>query len=280
MEKKIIKIHDKSFIDYVPSCTLNNESLNITWDKNKIVNDGDIVFFTDGCLHEVNNYTNSNIKKCAWLLEPPIINNYIYQYMLQNWDKFDMIFTFDENLLKISDKFKLTPSWNTWIKPDNQKISKKNKLISIIVSDKKDTFGHKLRHQCVDFLKENNIQVDIMGNGYNKIEDKSIGISDYCFSIVVENSKTDFYFTEKLVDCIISGTIPIYWGAKKIDNFFDKNGILTFDNIEELKKIIKDLSFEKYESLNQEMIKNFDIVSQFKTTEDFIYKNYLQNDWV
>ena len=78
MEKKIFKIHDKSFIDYVPSCTLNNESSNITWDKNKSVNDGDTVFFTDGCLHEVDNYTNSNIKKCAWLLEPPIINNYIY----------------------------------------------------------------------------------------------------------------------------------------------------------------------------------------------------------
>ena len=44
-------------------------------------------------------------------------------------------------------------------------------------------------------------------------------------------------FSEKLLDAMAVGTIPVYWGCPEIDKFFDKNGIITFNTIEELKDI-------------------------------------------
>lgn len=38
-------------------------------------------------------------------------------------------------------------------------------------------------------------------------------ISKYKFNIAFENSYSDGYVTEKLMDCFLAGTVPIYWGG-------------------------------------------------------------------
>jgi len=43
----------------------------------------------------------------------------------------------------------------------------------------------------------------------NKIET----ISNYKFCICAENVEYDGYVTEKIIDCFIAGTIPIYFGT-------------------------------------------------------------------
>ena len=40
------------------------------------------------------------------------------------------------------------------------------------------------------------------------------------FQIATENVQKEFYFTDKILDCAITGTVPIYWGPKNIGNFF------------------------------------------------------------
>ena len=37
---------------------------------------------------------------------------------------------------------------------------------------------------------------------------------------------SDLYFTEKLLDCFATGTIPVYLGAPDIDKHFNKDGII------------------------------------------------------
>jgi hypothetical protein len=64
----------------------------------------------------------------------------------------------------------------------------------------------------------------------------------------MENCKKDYYFTEKLIDCFRTKTIPIYWGCPSIGTFFDVNGILTFNTVEELKSILLNLTNEYYYS--------------------------------
>ena len=41
------------------------------------------------------------------------------------------------------------------------------------------------------------------------------------YSIAIESSQETNYFTEKLIDCLITKTIPVYWGCPNISEFFD-----------------------------------------------------------
>ena len=51
------------------------------------------------------------------------------------------------------------------------------------------------------------------------------------FSVCIENTTHDTYFTEKILDCFATGTLPIYKGTKNITKYFDGNGILFLDEI-------------------------------------------------
>jgi len=51
---------------------------------------------------------------------------------------------------------------------------------------------------------------------------------------VIKNVQEADYFTEKLLDCMLCGTMPIYGGAPNIDEYFDPSGMhicLTYDDL-------------------------------------------------
>ena len=64
----------------------------------------------------------------------------------------------------------------------------------------------------------------------------------------MENEKKNDWITEKLIDCFATKTIPIYWGALNVSDYFNSDGILTFDNIDELKDILDNLDEKFYDS--------------------------------
>jgi hypothetical protein len=72
--------------------------------------------------------------------------------------------------------------------------------------------------------------------GYGQ-ETKHAVLDNYCFSIA-ETCREDNLFTEWIVDCFALGTIPIFWGAPNIDRFFNAKGILQFDTVDRLYKIL------------------------------------------
>jgi len=112
--------------------------------------------------------------------------------------------------------------------------------------------------------------MDVYGNGYRAIENKLTGLSDYRFSIVIENTKQNFYFTEKLLDCFVTGTVPIYWGCPSIDKFFDKNGIISFNNMDDLNDILNNITEETYLKMIKSVENNFNISMKYKTAEDYL----------
>jgi hypothetical protein len=264
-----LKIIDDAF-SHVPSCCVNNISDNINWLRNVNIMDGDTLFFTDGSLSSVDNFINRNINKIAWLIEPPAILASSHNYIKNNYDKFDTIFTYEKSLLDISDKFKYLPIWCSWIKSGDKKIHTKSKSMSIIASHKRDTNGHRLRH---DIIKDSN-GLDLYGREYNPIDDKIEALGDYKFSIVIENYKSDLFFSEKLIDCLVSGTIPIYWGANKIGDFFNKKGMIIFNTKEEALEIINNINKYNYDSMLPYIEENFKIAMEYPTIEDYLYKNY------
>lgn len=241
-----------------------NVPKNFDWIRNEHV--GHIII-TDNTLAEVDRFVG--IKKYAWLLESPATTPHAYDYIKDNYNKFDLIFTFDEDLLCLSEKFIFLPIGGCWIQEKDIKIHGKNKNLSFILSEKKTTDGHLLRHEIYSL----NIidKKDIYGFS-NPIENKISALKEYRFSIVIENTSKNFYFTEKIIDCFATGTIPIYWGCPKIRKFFDINGIIQFENLNQLKNILNNLNEDLYNSKIDSIRYNFNESKKYIVAEDEIYK--------
>ena len=265
----IIKIHDRSF-SHEPNFIQNSNK--VTYLRNikeggqpvQVVKD-DIVIYTDNCLGEINPIAKKNI---ALLIESQEIHRHCYNYIENHNKEFNLVLTFDKKLLDKGENYKLNLYGTTWLNEIYRTIWPKSKMCSFIISNKNYTSGHRLRHviaTALTYAPINNI--DIYGGNYKQLQftqtknfdsnhspqdisnQKILGLKDYMFSIVIENCKEDYYFTEKLIDCFLTGTIPIYYGCPSISKFFNEKGILTFSTPQECFNILKTLTSENYYEL-------------------------------
>jgi hypothetical protein len=239
------------------------ESKYIEWVKD---GSGEVTFYIDSTLAQAQIDETSG-PKYGWLLEskyitPQIVDS-VRMFPEQYLETFDLIFTHNHDLLKLDSKFKWVPAQGFWIK--EPKIYDKSKMISMIASNKKMCEGHRLRLQWVERLWG---QVDMYGRGFNEIALKEEGLCDYMFSIAIENGQYGTYFTEKLLDCFATGTIPVYLGAPDIGDYFNKDGII--DLSEEF-----DVSDEIYYNKIDAIKDNLERVKKMEILEDFIWENYL-----
>lgn len=121
----------------------------------------------------------------------------------------------------------------------------KSKTLSIIDSGAKDSL-HSKRFHFINQIIHSSIQADIYGKINNNIlpfRDKTKGLWDYKYSIAIENGQTDYYFSEKLYDCIVTLTHPLYYGATRIKEFFPPESLTTIDiqDFNNFQKIYNDL---------------------------------------
>ena len=63
-------------------------------------------------------------------------------------------------------------------------------------------------------------KIDFFGFGIKDLKNKKDAIDPYLFSIAIENSKHDNYWTEKIADVFLGNTMPIYYGCNNIYDFF------------------------------------------------------------
>lgn len=82
------------------------------------------------------------------------------------------------------------------------------------------------------------------------VGDKYELLERYKFSLAYENVKdVPSYISEKIFDCLNSGTIPIYWGASNILDYVPKNCFIDrrdFSSLEELHDFMCKMTDEKY----------------------------------
>jgi hypothetical protein len=238
-----------------------------------------ITIFTDDCLHEDLIRQVDSVHKIGWLIENRNIVPGAYHRIDSYINLLDFVMTNDVKLLNdYPNKTKFVPFGGGWIKEDNFGIKDKSKLLSIIYSNKRHTFdGYELRHEIAN--KYSHI-IDLYGNGSpNPIENKELGLSDYMFSVVIENVREDNYFTEKIVDPMLVGTVPIYWGCPNISTFFNDLGMMKFNNLEEfdiLLNRLNDRGEDIYGSMSKSILDNFNRAREYEITEDWIYHNILR----
>ncbi|MCQ2966110.1 MAG: glycosyltransferase family 10 [Alphaproteobacteria bacterium] len=158
----------------------------------------------------------------------------------------------------------------------NNNYKNKTNNISMICSDKLMTKMHYIRHAIAQEALISN-KVDVYGKFSNKpIAFKSEALKNYRFHIVVENDIKPYNWTEKIMDCFASMTIPIYVGASKIGQFFNEDGIINASNLvecpENLSKIIKNCTVEEYESRLNAVKDNYQRSLQYLNPDDALYE--------
>jgi hypothetical protein len=142
--------------------------------------------------------------------------------------KYNKVYTCIKELLHLPYVEYIHPSNITWIK-NKSFLPKKTKMISMISSNNSAVAGHRLRLSVLETVKN---FVDVYGRGFNQIENKEQGLVDYYYSISIENDNTDNYFSEKLLDCFLTCTIPIYWGSTFPYTIFNPDGIINLCTVE------------------------------------------------
>lgn len=105
----------------------------------------------------------------------------------------------------------------------------KTDKISWITSNSNMVAGHELRLGFIKFLKEQKFEFDLFGRGFNPIQDKFQALADYKYSIAIENYSGENYWTEKIQDCFLSWTMPVYFGCTNLEKYFPKESFIQID---------------------------------------------------
>jgi len=230
-----------------------------------------ITIFTDNKLYHVKEINSKY--KVAWLMEPRAYSPSTYEKIEILAENFDLILTYDEKILeKFSNKSIHIPADGIFL--DSESIfgnQEKTKMCSHIYSSKTILTGHKLRHEIASLIKEKNYSIDLFGSGAGKkIHKKSDALKDYMFSIAIENNVDKFYVTEKIYDCFAMRTVPVYRGTNYVLEKFNPNGIIMFENLEDLESIFNRFTPELYESMIDAIEENYKLAMKHYSVDDHI----------
>lgn len=188
--------------------------------------------------------------------EPPELNSRWLNPMdiVNNYSKFSLILASNPIILNNCPNSYRFPFGGRMV--ESLSIEPKKDKVTFLCGHKNYLPGHILRHNIL-FQQEmvSNLNLEF----YLSIPRKHDVFRDSKFSIVIENTQNMNYFTEKIVDCILLKTIPIYWGCPNISDFFDMRGILQFNRIEGLSGILENLTGSYYDdnigSVNENFIR-------------------------
>jgi hypothetical protein len=206
-------------------------------------------------------------------VEPNAIIN-AREFLLKNSSRFKYIITYDDIVLNSVPNAVKYLYGTTWIKEENYNnidISLKNFKISTLVGFKNWTPGHNLRQELYNKQKElsdfpltiyrsnHGMQLQDISNNLLLPNDNKLNLFiEFQFSVVIENSQQANYFTEKLVDCLITKTIPVYWGCPNIPEYFDTTGWIIFSDLNDLKHKLLVLDSTYYSKYTEVINKNYE----------------------
>lgn len=165
----------------------------------------------------------------AIIQEPP---NEYYKSMHRGDRQFQKIFTTDQSLK--SKRYSQNQPATPWlVNRDfdsliNCKPEKKTDQISWITSKLNYTKGHQRR---LNFLEQiqTNTKVNLFGRDFIHLEDKWNGLAPYRYSLAIENYSCPHYWTEKIADCFLAWTMPIYWGCTNLSDYFPSDSYIQID---------------------------------------------------
>lgn len=225
----------------------------------------DIYIFIDANNEKLKKLSR-NSKKLLVIGESPIINRNNHYACIRN--QYDRVLSWESNTAKHEKVFWLGCGCSY---PEKYSLVEwgdynREKKICMISGNKKSSMRQELyteRTKAVKELNKYGMKVDLYGPGWNKrkfrglmrplnkiklatsfiyepittyrgrCDSKFQTMKHYRFTLCYENARTENgYISEKIFDAMFSGSIPIYLGAKNVNNFIPSN---TFINRNEFK---------------------------------------------
>ena len=127
------------------------------------------------------------------------------------------LFYREEMLLSMLHKHEIGPDWNV--------AEEKTGFCSFVVSNADNPVRNEAFRQLSGYKK-----VDsggrFMNNVGGPVEDKLAFERSHKFSLCFENGSHPGYTTEKLVEALAAGTVPIYWGDPEVGKVFNTGSFI------------------------------------------------------
>jgi len=228
--------------------------------------------------------------RILWVMEPNEVSGF-RQNVINNHTKFDLILTWDTEILSACPNSKLFPYGTTWIK-DYEFPENKEYCITTLIGGKTQCSGHILRRSVPEQSK---LITSIPVHLYNSINSSFTDSTEFRrmesnllknelfysqFHIVIENVTSDNWFTEKLIDCFQTKTIPIYIGCDNIGDYFDLRGIFHVKSLEEMVEVCNTITPETYNNMLEYVNINYEKSMNYhdfrQRIEDEV-KSYIKN---
>lgn len=243
-------------------------------------------FYTYSELDKLSDESEKNVI----LLESTAITPNHHKWVWANQKQFNKIYTHNSDLLSLCPNARWVPGGGIWIGTEfgggSIGVHDKNKLCSFVSSDKHMCTLHNLRFSAFEFIrrkqagtiKDNDVALFglFVGSKFVKPVDY---LQDYMYSIIFENYQDDLYFTEKILNCFATGTIPIYLGARNIGSKFNEKGIIKFSNVAELVNILRGISKSDYSKRLPAIYDNLKKCQEFTCVEDYMWNNYMKDEY-
>ena len=194
-----------------------------------------LIYNVFGCKHKTNKYKNAI--KIAYYTE-----NQIPDFNTADYSISQHHINFLDRYLRIPYFMGLSKKYNNLIFNSIRRYSlksKKKKFCAAVISNN-NTYA-KFRLDFINLLNKYK-RVDMGGkykNNVGKIRNKISFLSNYKFSIAMENTEGEGYLSEKIMHSFLSGTIPIYYGDYILDEFINPKSYILIKGKKDIKNKIE-----------------------------------------
>ncbi len=194
--------------------------------------------------------------------------------------EFRYIFTYDERVLNEIENARFYPvAAGIWNKEMREGLYQaKDRNLSVLSSDKVMCELHRFRLELARMCKREGL-ADTFGrfDGGAYVESVDETLNRYRFSLVIENDVSDYYFSERLTSCFAAQTIPVYLGARRIADFFNRDGMILLDgpDLKEARLKIRECTEKNYEAMLPAVLDNYNRVQEYVNMQDYLYEHYI-----
>ena len=128
---------------------------------------------------------------------------------------------------KEEDHFKKDSFRESYDSLVQKELPEKTVLLSAICSTKRKTPGQRMRLRLLEYLKHRlGDQLELFGKGHRSIPCKGDALFPARYSLILENHDAPHYWSEKLADCYLGWSFPLYWGCSNLEKYFPSDSFL------------------------------------------------------
>jgi len=214
-------------------------------------------------------FKEKNEIRVLWVVEPNEVSG-IKDQVIGRHSEYDLILTWNSEIIEKCENAILHPHGMCWIL-DFDLTKEKEYCITSLVGGKQMSKNHLIRQELpkiVDNIKSIPLHLfNSRNNPFNGLPidrqmtdgDRKNELFYSQFHIAIENVSQKNYFSEKLIDCFQTKTIPIYLGCPNISDFFDIKGMLIVNSLDEIIDVCNSITPETYNKMLEYVNLNYEL---------------------